>query len=183
MYTSRKIKLKITEPCSENWALMTDIEKGKFCSRCQKEVVDFTGFTDAELLDYFSAAGKGQCGQLMSYQLDRTISNLPPKERTFWPKLVFSSLMTLFSTKLAVAQQVEEPIEQQPLVEIPIITINEIPPTNKESNANCEKIAPDIDRGHGSIGRVGGISLEVIEPDKEFEKQKGLLFLRSLSPW
>ena len=184
MYSSYKIKLKIAEPCSENMALMTQAEKGKFCDRCQKEVVDFTGYSDAELLNYFSNTGNNQCGKLMPYQLDRTISNLPPKERTVFPKLVFSSLIALFSTKNAVAQKITEPVEQHPLTEMPIITINAIPTTYEgNTKANCEIDKQDIGGEHGSISRVGGITLDVIEPYKEFEKRKALLFLRSLSPW
>ena len=180
MYSFYKIKLKIDEPCSENWAKMTDAEKGKFCSLCQKEVVDFTGYTDGELLNYFSNSGKNQCGKLAPYQLDRTISNLPPRERTVFPKLIFSSLVALFSTKVSFAQKVAEPTVQEVPTKMPVIMINEIPIEHQE---DCNQDAEDVRRDHGSIGRVGGIRVEIVELDKEFEKQKGLLFLRSLSPW
>lgn len=49
------IKIQINEPCQENWSDMTDADKGRFCGVCNKIVVDFTKFSDAELFNYFSA--------------------------------------------------------------------------------------------------------------------------------
>lgn len=181
MYSSSKITLKIPEPCSENWSEMTDSEKGKFCLQCNKEVIDFTQFTDAELLAYFSKIGENQCGRLTPYQLDRAISNEPPRERSLFPKLIFSSVVALFSTKVSVAQKIKEPIEQQ-LTEIQVIEIREIPKTGVSNpDANCLK-DQSLDPEHNSIGRVGGVRV-VREPDKDFERQKAFEFLRSLSPW
>lgn len=50
-----EIKIQINEPCHENWSDMTDADKGRFCGVCNKVVVDFTKFSDAELFNYFSA--------------------------------------------------------------------------------------------------------------------------------
>lgn len=50
-----EIKIQINEPCHENWSDMTDADMGRFCGVCNKVVVDFTKFSDAELFNYFSA--------------------------------------------------------------------------------------------------------------------------------
>lgn len=58
---------------------MTPQQQGRFCDSCRKCVVDFTGFTDAQLYE-FIAEHKGQkiCGRFQKTQLNRQI-NIPPQ--------------------------------------------------------------------------------------------------------
>jgi len=48
-----ELYLHIPTPCHEDWNTMTPVEKGKFCGSCNKEVVDFSLMTDAEVLNFF----------------------------------------------------------------------------------------------------------------------------------
>lgn len=48
---------------------MTPTDQGAFCNVCSKCVVDFTRFSDAELLAYFSNAPKNVCGRFDKKQL------------------------------------------------------------------------------------------------------------------
>ena len=56
---------------------MTPTEEGAFCNVCSKCVVDFTRFSDADLLAYFSNAPKNVCGRFDNRQLNKTIEKIP----------------------------------------------------------------------------------------------------------
>ena len=45
--------IDIPTPCKEGWQNMAPTEKGAFCNSCQKEVIDFTQKTPAEIANYF----------------------------------------------------------------------------------------------------------------------------------
>jgi len=68
------IQITIPQPCHEDWNKMTPQEQGRFCDSCQKCVVDFTNFSDAELYQYLlDNAGKKACGRFRTEQLNRPI--------------------------------------------------------------------------------------------------------------
>lgn len=47
-------KVRIPNPCNENWNAMSPNEKGRFCNSCDKTVVDFTKMTNPEIQKYFT---------------------------------------------------------------------------------------------------------------------------------
>lgn len=59
-----KSKIHIPEPCGADWNLMTPNQQGRFCSSCDKTVIDFTKMPHPEIQKYFSAnSGKERiCG-------------------------------------------------------------------------------------------------------------------------
>lgn len=71
------MKLSVSTPCQEKW---TDFEKtktGGFCKSCEKEVVDFTKMSDAEIIQYFKSVNSKTCGrfnpeQLKEYSISKT---------------------------------------------------------------------------------------------------------------
>ena len=64
------MKIKIPEPCHENWNKMTPTDKGRFCSSCEKEVVDFTAMSKHEIQQYFiNKTTEATCGRLKKTQL------------------------------------------------------------------------------------------------------------------
>lgn len=69
-----KYKIQVPEPCHENWNDMSPSERGRFCNACQKEVVDFTGFTNKELAQKFSQEDN-LCGRFLSNQLDTIVTS------------------------------------------------------------------------------------------------------------
>jgi len=93
-----KFKIQISNPCHEEWAGMRADSNGKFCSSCQKSVIDFTSFTDTELKRWFNQNQGGSCGRFKPEQLDRLIS---VKENytlsRFKPKLIAASLLAFLS--------------------------------------------------------------------------------------
>jgi hypothetical protein len=68
----KSITIHIPEPCHEDWQKMTQTEKGKFCSVCTKEVIDFTSKTDEDLVKILSDS-KNTCGRFKKTQLNREV--------------------------------------------------------------------------------------------------------------
>lgn len=63
-------KLKIAEPCHENWSEMTPVEKGKYCAVCAKQVVDFSENSKEEIMAYLDEAEGQTCGRFKKGQID-----------------------------------------------------------------------------------------------------------------
>ncbi|MBC6612375.1 carboxypeptidase-like regulatory domain-containing protein [Hymenobacter sp. BT507] len=66
--------ITIPTPCHESWQHMTPTAQGRHCAACQTVVVDFTQFSDAELLAYLGqGAGQATCGRFRAGQLGRPL--------------------------------------------------------------------------------------------------------------
>ncbi|RYD79021.1 MAG: hypothetical protein EOP55_05770 [Sphingobacteriales bacterium] len=64
-------EVKISEPCSQNWEEMENNDENKFCLSCNKSVIDFTGYTNAEILNILANSSAETCGRLTQTQLDQ----------------------------------------------------------------------------------------------------------------
>lgn len=62
-------KIQIINPCSQDWNQMMDFKQNKFCSKCEKEVIDFTGFTKREIIKKITGP-KEVCAKIKKSQLD-----------------------------------------------------------------------------------------------------------------
>lgn len=82
----KKLKKPKILSCSENLNQMKPTEKGRFCGSCQKEIIDFRGFSIEEILKIHDE-NKGQvCGiYLKNHFEDQAIE----KEVNFLPPLKF----------------------------------------------------------------------------------------------
>jgi hypothetical protein len=70
MNTPQPIKISIPVPCHEDWNKMTPNEKGSFCSKCSKTVVDFTQKSPDEITTILlKSASNKVCGRFMTEQL------------------------------------------------------------------------------------------------------------------
>jgi hypothetical protein len=95
---NHSLKLSIPEPCHENWANMSVTEKGKFCGACQKQVIDFTGLSDAALAEYFTKKNNtGVCGRMNAHQVNKPLLPAVPKNRLVHYVLKFTIPALLFS--------------------------------------------------------------------------------------
>lgn len=78
MNRNKSICITLPQPCNEDWHAMTPTERGRFCNSCQKCVIDFTGYTDSELYQFFTRQNDGNiCGRFLNTQLNRQIQAPP----------------------------------------------------------------------------------------------------------
>jgi hypothetical protein len=122
------IKLKIAEPCHENWNKMLEEEKGRFCLSCQKAVVDFSRMTNEEIIQYFEQnAGKKTCGRIAIHQHNAPISNYRKVVSPWFNKYVAGFLMAIGFYNPTKAQTVtpnEQHMMKGEMVARPIQTTN-----------------------------------------------------------
>ncbi len=132
---SEKLFLSIADPCHEDWSNMTPVEQGRFCSSCQKKVVDFTMQTDEEIISFFANYNGSTCGRFTDEQLDRPIQHIELKPASSFLKYAAGLLLPafLFATK-AKGQVKEEPLK-----------------------VTCDLVQPDISQMIS--GRVGFVSI------------------------
>ncbi|HWY97831.1 MAG TPA: carboxypeptidase-like regulatory domain-containing protein [Bacteroidia bacterium] len=87
------INLTIPTPCHENWENMTPNEQGKHCKSCNKTVIDFSLFTDKQLLEFFSKVTGNICGRLTNFQTNRQLVYVEPARNHFLYKLLFGTAL------------------------------------------------------------------------------------------
>lgn len=92
----KQFHLNVQEPCHEDWGKMSETDKGRFCFSCTKEVVDFTGMTDAQLIQYFKKPAGSTCGRFQAGQLDRNLVQAPVPKRLPWLRYFFSVLIPAY---------------------------------------------------------------------------------------
>lgn len=90
--SAQPLLIQIPSPCTENWDEMAADEQGKFCSHCQKTVIDFSKMNDAQVYDYFKS-NTSFCGRFRNTQLDRIIEE---------PKPVLKRLFHFYSKAAAI---------------------------------------------------------------------------------
>ncbi|RDC55541.1 hypothetical protein DU508_14755 [Pedobacter chinensis] len=62
-------QITIAEPCSQNWDEMDKREGFNFCQACNKCVIDFTGYSNAEIIKTLASSSSEICGRLTQNQL------------------------------------------------------------------------------------------------------------------
>ena len=111
---SRKFQLTIPEPCHEDWNKMQPEEKGRFCSSCQKGVMDFTGMSDQQLIAFFKKPSTGSlCGRFNHDQLNHDFEI--PRKRIPWLKYFFTIAVPAFlaSNKAEAQGQVRKVVKKE----------------------------------------------------------------------
>jgi len=85
--------LEIPEPCHENWQDMTPQEKGRFCDKCCKVVVDFTNMATDKVIQFISERSSDRiCGRFRPDQIvvpvAPTKNSVPHRFKVFLAALV-----------------------------------------------------------------------------------------------
>ncbi|MBO9673834.1 MAG: hypothetical protein J7577_10355 [Sphingobacteriaceae bacterium] len=107
-------EISIAEPCLQNW---DEMEKGagfNFCKACSKNVIDFSGYTSAEIIQVLANAGSSVCGRLSQSQLNQLnlhLSIVPTINRNWMKYLgVLAIGMSIFVMD-AKAEKINTPVE------------------------------------------------------------------------
>lgn len=91
------IKISLISPCHEDLSGMTMTERGRFCSACRKDVIDFSALSDQEVLSILHGLkGQSSCGMFASGQLKRALDNKArqiPVVAVFRSKLAAATLL------------------------------------------------------------------------------------------
>ena len=104
---NKTFQLNIPRPCYENWDQMHPAQKGRFCDSCNKQVMDFSVMTDAEILNYFKHATGKICGRFDNSQLQRSLNATKIEKKKNWQWLVATILALMISTRKGYAQKKE----------------------------------------------------------------------------
>jgi len=82
----RNFTLAIPTPCHEKWDQFTPTQKGRFCGSCQKEVIDFTTWSEEQIKEYFATRPASTCGRFAPYQLTTYKTWIPTnsKQQSRW---------------------------------------------------------------------------------------------------
>lgn len=107
-------EVTIAEPCLQNWDEMEKGEGFNFCKACSKNVIDFSGYTNAEIINVLANAGSSVCGRLSQTQLNQLNYHLAivPTNNRNWMKYlgVLAIGMSIFVMD-ARAENLKMPIE------------------------------------------------------------------------
>jgi hypothetical protein len=120
IHMGKHIQLSITDPCHENWDSMNKAEQGRFCTSCQKQVVDFTSMSDSQLAAFFkkpiqSLSKDGSvCGRFFQDQLDRNVEI--PRKRIPWVKYFFQFALPAFLMSAKAAAQGNVIVKSMPVI-------------------------------------------------------------------
>lgn len=104
---NRPIQITIPKPCHEDWRTFTPTAQGGFCQACQKEVINFTKWTDQAIADYFENAKGKTCGRFQKHQLNAA---RPQKKSSQWP---IAALFTLVAVGISKPAEAKDPKPKQ----------------------------------------------------------------------
>jgi hypothetical protein len=87
--------IQIPEHCNEKWSTMELTDQGRACKRCNKEVIDFSNYSIAQLAAYFSKNTTDVCGNFSADQLGVNLLSAGPMpfNRFSLQSLAFIALM------------------------------------------------------------------------------------------
>jgi len=87
-------RIEIKTPCHENWNNMQISPGGRYCANCQKNVVDFSGLSNQEIIERLSNADN-LCGKFDKLQFDSLNSYLSEKgeKPSFFKSWTYAAMM------------------------------------------------------------------------------------------
>ncbi|MBM3433107.1 MAG: hypothetical protein FJX92_08965 [Bacteroidetes bacterium] len=69
------LQIQIPEPCQQSWTEMKPAGNGRFCLSCSKTIVDFSTYTDEQLIGFFTDRKPGEVsGRFSNQQLGRPLT-------------------------------------------------------------------------------------------------------------
>lgn len=125
-------EIKMGFRCNQQWSDMTGNEVSRHCELCQKAVMNFSDFTNKQVIDFMSnSKNQNVCAKLSQAQLNSINCELQEVHKT--PVLKSLALATTVSTMLAcgTSNKITEPEEQHFENQLEIISKLNNPDTSK----------------------------------------------------
>ncbi len=146
--------LKIDNPCPEDWAAMSPTDSGRYCANCAKNVIDFTGLSDDQVLAVIKKSSGSLCGRLEEGQMNRYLMRKAEPSNKAW----FFRLMAGIFLLSASESKAQEIIVREPMAMVK-------PPTQQEKFEKMSKASPDYKLKIWVKGQV--VSAETKHPVSE----------------
>lgn len=109
MSIGKSFHIEIENHCQEDFSKMTPDAQGRFCSACQKTVIDFSVLNDDEIIDYFKKySTQKTCGRFTIEQMSKEYFFENPKSNfrfTWMRKMVAALFLLPLSISNAFAQK------------------------------------------------------------------------------
>lgn len=81
----KKVYLKISKPCTENWNNMKPNTNGSYCDLCSKTVIDFSKLNPSEIIEIMKKADNNICARITQKQLSTPLLLLKPPKKHILP--------------------------------------------------------------------------------------------------
>ncbi|MGE9312561.1 hypothetical protein ACLOAU_13010 [Niabella sp. CJ426] len=167
MKNNKHYIITVNEPCKESWDQMSPSGCDRFCSLCNKTVIDLIDFTDGQLLEIIKKNPAGFCGRMNVAQINKP---LLPIERKQQPDLtsfrgVVASLLTTMSL-LSPAKSTAQLPKKDAVVAVPRSDNRQVVATSAIKETKHKVFGNVIDTSNN--GRVGIVGKRVrIETDPD----------------
>src|SRR5688572_17467803 len=99
------IQIAVPKPCPEKWNSFAKTSNGGFCASCQKEVIDFTSWSEERLKLYFKNVPSNTCGRFRSHQLKVYAYDRQRSTPFAWLSVLFAGILLLFTSRQVTAQK------------------------------------------------------------------------------
>jgi len=100
----RIVEISIPKPCHQQWQTFTQTSNGGFCASCQKDVIDFSRWSDERLKAYLTTDRSNVCGRFREDQLKVYSFGGETKSKSWWISVLLS-LVVVLSSREALAQR------------------------------------------------------------------------------
>ena len=101
----KNIQIAIPKPCHERWDSFTRTSNGGFCDSCQKEVIDFTSWSDERIKLYFKNLKGKACGRFREEQLQVHAFDGVNVTAHYWLPIIITGGLLLLPSRQVIAQQ------------------------------------------------------------------------------
>lgn len=113
MKQPKSIQISIPSPCHEDWNKMTQQEQGRFCSSCQKCVVDFRHLSDDALIEFYHrTSNEHVCGIFRESQLNREIFK-PQNKKSYYNWFISLSITLWLNSALGIDAVAQTDIKKE----------------------------------------------------------------------
>lgn len=120
------LRINIPQPCDADWQQMIPDSDGRYCSHCQKRVIDFTSWSDEQLYRFFATKTKNVCGSFYESQINRPIALLAQPQSRFYRMAMTLGLTLIFTNSGKVTGHPRPPFYVPNSIDSPTISVTKI---------------------------------------------------------